>query len=244
MNRRSSFFVWIAVAMLVVIALGFGRSFYLRPVYISEPLPTYLIVHGTVLTAWYLLFLVQSVLVNTRRVRLHRGLGVAGIVIAAGVAVTGVMVHLHLIPRLRARGELTDPEALARAVDFALAGVASLFPFVVLVVLALLLRRNGAVHKRLMFWAMVWTIGPAFSEVRPLGQMLDPLVAPWLPYFPSDLLWLAAILGYDWKTLRRIHPATWLTFVALAFFYLVATDWIVGNHTLQNWLRGYLQIAG
>lgn len=241
---RSRFFVWIAVAMLVVIAVGFGKSFYLRPVSGGAPLPTYLVVHGITMTAWYLLFLVQAAFVVAGRVDLHRRLGIAGAVLAMAVVVTGVQVHLNFIPRLQAAGVVFGPEDMARSIGFALAGIASLLPFVVLIALAVWLRKRAAVHKRLMFWAMVWTLGPAFTNNRPLGQLLDPLVAPYLPFFPADLVWLVALLAYDWTTTRRIHPATWLGFLALAVYFLVVMEWVAGNEMLHAWMRGCVGATG
>lgn len=239
--HRSRFFIWIAVAMLIVIALGFGKSFYLRPAFTDSPLPGYLIVHGVVMTVWYLLFLVQASLVNIGRRDLHRKLGIASIVLAVGVVVTGVIVHLNRISRNQALGFISSPEDFSRVIGFSLEGLGSLIPFAILIILAVLLRRNAATHKRLMFWAMVWALGPAFTNTRPLGQVLDSLVVPYLPYFPADLFWLAALLAYDWKVLRSIHPATYITFLALAFWYLVITGWIVDNNTLQEWLTAYVQ---
>ncbi len=49
---RSRFFVWSAVVMLVVIALGFGKSFFLRPAFNEKPLPLYLLLHGVTMTVW------------------------------------------------------------------------------------------------------------------------------------------------------------------------------------------------
>ena len=74
-RRRKRFFVHVAFAMLVVVALGFGRSFYLRPIFTDRPLPAYLILHGAVMTAWYLLFLAQALRVQRHRVDLLRKLG-------------------------------------------------------------------------------------------------------------------------------------------------------------------------
>ncbi|TWT19076.1 hypothetical protein FQY83_11955 [Luteimonas marina] len=243
-RRRNRFFVWTAVAMLVVVALGFGKSFYLRPVFSDTPLPTYLAVHGIVMTAWYLLFLAQALLAGSGRIDLHRRLGIAGVALAAAVVATGALVHLRLIPRMQALGRIASPEDLAFAIDFALQGLASLAPFVVLIALAVWWRRRPAVHKRLMFWAMAWTLGPAFTNTRPLGQFLDSLVVPYLPFFPADLFWLVALLAYDWTTTRRIHPATWLGFLLLALYFLFAMPWIAGNATLQAWLKACLGLTG
>src|SRR5688572_32610405 len=76
-RKRNRFFVWTAIAMLVVIALGFGKSFDARQWFNDKPLPTYLIVHGVTMTAWYLIFLAQASLVAAGRSKLHSKLVIA-----------------------------------------------------------------------------------------------------------------------------------------------------------------------
>lgn len=97
---------------------------------------------------------------------------------------------------------------------------------------------SGAVAPQ-GFWASVWALGPALSANRPLGAVLDPLVAPHLPFFPADLFWLATLPVYDWKTRRRLHPATYLAFFLLAFYFFFVTGWIAGIEALQVWLKTY-----
>lgn len=239
---RNRFFVSIAVAMLVVVSLGFGRSFYLRPLTDAAPLPPYLVVHGVVMTAWYLLFLVQVLLVQTGRRDLHRRFGIAGMLLAAGVVISGAQAHLGLLPRLQARGPV-DPEQIGMLLGFVIAGLASLVPIVVLIVLAVGMRRRPQVHKRLMYWVVVWTLGPAFSNTRPLGKWLDPLVAPYLPYFPSDLLWLAALVAFDLVTLRKVHPATWSGFALLAAYLFVVMEWCAAHPALRVALAAHLGVV-
>ena len=70
------------------------------------------------------------------------------------------------------------------------------------------------------------------------------LCAPHLPFFPADLLWLAALVAYDASTMRRIHPATWLGFALLAAWFLWVMPWIASNAALQAALKAYLGIAG
>jgi hypothetical protein len=231
--RHRRFFIGIAILMLVVVALGFGKSFYVRPLFSSEPLPSHLVAHGIVMSAWFLLFLVQAALVSAKRIDLHRALGIGGMVLAACVVITGIDVHLNLIPSAIERGLISKPED---GLEIALSSLSGLLPFVVLVFLAVLLRRRGDTHKRLMFWSFVGLLGPAFANTRPLGQVLDSLVAPHLPFFPSDFIWFFVLMAYDWKTLRRFHPATYITFALLTGFFIFATPWIAGNETLQELL--------
>jgi hypothetical protein len=203
-------------------------------------LPGYLVAHGVVMTGWYLLFLLQAVLVWRGRSDLHRKLGLAGLALAALVVITGFIVNLNRIPRAQSLGSISGPEDLALGVSLSLDSMSSMVALAVLVGLAVLLRHRPQVHKRLMFWSMVWTLGPAFTGARPLGAFLDPLVAPWLPFFPADLLWLAALCVFDWRTLRRIHPATWIGFVGLALYFVFVNSWVAGNPALRAWLMAWV----
>ena len=50
-RRRGWFFVAASLAMLTVVGLGFGRSFFLRPLFMDTPLRPHLVVHGVLMTA-------------------------------------------------------------------------------------------------------------------------------------------------------------------------------------------------
>ena len=236
-RSRNRFFVWIALTMLVAVALGFGPSFYLRPFSERPALPLHVVLHGVVLTTWYLLLLAQVLLVDRGRTDLHRKLGVAGVLLAAAVFATGIQVHLALPGRV-------PPEQLAQVVDFTIMGMGGLLAFPVLITLAVAWRRQPAVHKRLVFWAFVLTIGPAFAPSRPLGAFLDGLVAPALPFFPSDLLWFGALLAYDWRTLRRIHPVTWIGFLTLSIYLIFGLAWLAGNPAVRELVSTWAGAAG
>lgn len=217
--------------MLLVVFLGFARSFFLRPLYIETPLPLHLMVHGVVMTSWFLLFLAQAVLVSANRVALHRRLGKAGIAVALAAFITGVLVNVHIASRATVAD---SPERTREMLAFAAESLVGLLPFAPLIVLALWYARTPAVHKRLMYWAFAWMLGPAFTNTRPLGRVLDSFVAPQLPFFPSDLLWLLALVVYDWRTMRRVHPATYLTFGILAVYALVLTPRLAGHPAIQQ----------
>lgn len=215
----SRFFVGMALAFLAAAALGFGPSFYLRPFSEAAPLRPHVVVHGLVMTTWYLLLLAQVLLVARQRVDLHRRLGMLGVLLAVAVFATSLQVNLHIVGRANA-------EQLPAFLGFATMGILGVLPFPLLVGLAVAWRRKPALHKRLMYWAFVLTIGPAFAASRPMGAWLDGLVAPALPFFPSDLIWAAALVVYDLRTLRRVHPATWLGFILLAAYLVVGLPWL------------------
>jgi hypothetical protein len=229
-RRRGWFFVATSLAMLTVVALGFGRSFFLRPLYSSTPLRPHLVVHGVLMTAWFVLFIVQANLVRVSRVAWHRKVGWASMSIAVAAFLSGVYVNLHILGRAQHEA---DVEEARRMVAFASESLVGLLPFVLLIGAALWFIRKPAVHKRLMYWSFAWMLGPAFANSRPLGRALDALVVPHLPFFPSDVIWLVALLAYDWKSEGRPHPATLVPFSVLAVYVIYLAPLIAAHPALR-----------
>ena len=82
-------FLAVAILFPLIVGIGFARTYYLKTVFNPDPLPSLLVhVHGLLMTAWVVLFVVQIWLVRSHRVSLHRRLGVAGVVLAVAVAIT------------------------------------------------------------------------------------------------------------------------------------------------------------
>ncbi len=70
-DPRSRFFTTMAVLLLVIVFVGFAPSFYLKIFFDTPELPWYVHLHGAVLTAWFTLFLAQTVLIATKRTATH-----------------------------------------------------------------------------------------------------------------------------------------------------------------------------
>src|SRR5262245_59781931 len=78
------FYGGMAGLVLVLVFLGFGPSYYLRPVFRpAQPLSRVLHLHGLVFSVWVALLVTQAALVSARRVDLHRKLGILGAAWAA-----------------------------------------------------------------------------------------------------------------------------------------------------------------
>ena len=54
-SPRPSYFL-VAACILVIVVVGFTRTFYLRGVFEGDALPGYLYLHGAVLTGWFAVF--------------------------------------------------------------------------------------------------------------------------------------------------------------------------------------------
>ena len=94
---RQSFYVWVAVAIAAIVFIGFARTYYLKALF-DTPVLTWLVhLHGFLMTLWFGLFFLQSYLIASHRVALHRRLGVLGVILAVLIVVVGVKTAFPFI---------------------------------------------------------------------------------------------------------------------------------------------------
>jgi hypothetical protein len=193
------FYGTMAVAMGVTVLAGFAATYYLRllsggpkATLSGGPFTTLVHVHGALFTAWMLLFIVQTALVASRRVAVHRRLGVAGAVLAAAMVVAGTSIAVATAARGSAPPGMTPVAFLAIPLfDMVL--------FAGFVSAALMVRRNKEAHKRLMLLAYVNIITAAIARlpgVLPLGPPA---------FFGLSLLFVVAGAIYDVVSRGRVH---------------------------------------
>ena len=143
------FYSGMAILMALTVFIGFAPTFYLRawfdwPLYSGErTMMPLAYVHGAVFSGWVVLFIVQTALVATRQVAMHRRLGVAGILLAAGMVVVGLMAAFAAAARGAA------PPGVD-AITFLAVPFFKVIVFTAFVSAAIWRRRNRESHKRLM----------------------------------------------------------------------------------------------
>lgn len=248
LRRGRFFFVAAALAMLLVAFLGFAPTFYLRgrvPGANLFALPAPVVVHGVVMTAWYLLFVAQAGLVAAGRTDLHRRLGMAGVALAAALVLTGAQVLINVVPRLEALGlPVAQQIEMFRIDRVVINGILTLAAFAGVVAAAVMLRRTPATHRRLMFWACVLTLGAALNTNRMFGAMLATLWPAWLPMLLAlPVIGLGSLALYDWATARRIHPAT-LVGAAVCFGVMAAEKLISGSEAGRAFVLSLARTGG
>jgi hypothetical protein len=152
-KREHLFFTGMAVAMALVVLTGFGRSFFFAfmwrehdPDASTEPV---YYVHGTLAAAWMAFAIFQPLLIRRRQVQWHRKLGWVGVALAGAVMLTGV--YVAVLSGARGPGSLLPPTPP----DFLGVIASGIVMFGVFVCLAVVYRRNGQAHKRLMYLATV-----------------------------------------------------------------------------------------
>jgi uncharacterized membrane protein YhaH (DUF805 family) len=196
-----AFYSGMAIAMAIVVFVGFGPTFYLRslfgaPVTISgaatlSPLAQF---HGAVFTCWVLLFIIQTALVANHRVAVHRRLGVAGGVLAVVMVTVGTMTAI----KAAARGSAPPG---ADALGFLIIPFGDMVLFTILAGAALALRRNKEAHKRLMLLAYIAILVAGVARWPGVIQFGPPL------FFGLTFIFLVLAVVYDFWSRRRIHAA-------------------------------------
>lgn len=195
------FYAGMALAMLVTVVAGFSRSFFLRPWFPGHPSPseTAFYWHGAVFTAWYLLLLVQPLLIAAGRVDRHRMLGRAGAALAAAMVVLGCYVALVAAGRPGGFIGVPVPPLAFLTIPFLDMAV-----FGVLVSYAIAKRHVAQTHKRLM---LIASIGPLAAAIARLP--FDFIMASGPPaFFGLTDLFLLPLVAWDLATRRRLHAAT------------------------------------
>jgi hypothetical protein len=193
-NDRRLYILAAILTPLIVLA-GFARTYYLKPFFDTPEIAGRIVhLHGIVMTAWVVLFIVQVSLVATRRTKIHQRLGLLGAGLAALVVVVGVLTALYAA----ARGSSPGPPPL----QFLIIPLGDMLIFSILISLALYFRRKLHVHKRLMLLAAVNLLMPAIARI-PLSFIING--GP-LAFFVLTDICILACVAFDTFKHRRLHP--------------------------------------
>jgi hypothetical protein len=209
LNAEGKFFTGMAAAMLVTVFVGFAPTYYLLPwfngvttrgVAGAAALTPLVHVHALVFSGWLILFIAQTGLVAARRTDIHRALGGAGLALAGAVTVIGLVTAISA-----GRRGSSPPGWDDRA--FLLVPVTSVLLFAGFVAAGFVRRRRADWHKRLMLLGTIAMLVPA------LARIMNMIALPFLPRGVAGglilvNLFLLALIAFDLKRLRRVHPAT------------------------------------
>lgn len=232
-NQHSRFYLLITILLLVVVLLGFGRTFFLRPFFpqpghlTMESLPTGIFLHGLLMTLWYVLLITQSALVNVKKVQLHMKLGWALAAVAILLVVFAIPVMMGFAPRMLELGflDLNNPGAVQFQNMLWTNDLTSIVVFISMLTIGILNRKNIPLHRTMMlFGSMAFTAPASF---RMLQWVLPKYAMPGMMLI--FLLFPLSVLIHDWiKTKKFPKYSFWgflaLLFVILATFQLPTTE--------------------
>ena len=222
-----------ALAILVVVFIGFARSFFLQPLFPEwhRPSETIFYVHGVAFTAWIALLIAQVSLVAGGRKDVHRKFGADGAGLAALMVVLGTVAAL--IAARRPTGFIDVPVPPLSFLAIPLFGIAE---FALFAGLAIVKRRDAQTHKRCMLLATIVLVTAAIARLPVVGDYGPPA------FFGLTDLLLVPLIIWDFRTRGRLHPVTlWggLLIIALEPLQL----WISGTDgwlAFARWATGLL----
>jgi hypothetical protein len=202
-------FYFIAAVTFFIIALAsFGPSVADRS-HALAPFTWLIIVHGASVMLWLVLLIVQTLLIQTRRLLLHRRLGISSMLLAALVVILGYAAAVAMLRRgFDISGDLGGRMTPDKEAQGFLFPVLDITEFGLLVVAGYLARHRAAAHKRLMLFATIAMLPAPFAHLVGHNPTLGANPAIMLALILASVL-VSGI--YDLIRFRRIHPLSlWL----------------------------------
>ena len=202
------FYLCTALLMALLAAWAFSHTIEAGLLHAQPPRPLLLWVHAACFLAWIVLFLAQSALVRTRKVRLHRTLGWFGAALATTMVVSGFIVSVVML-----RFEVT---VLHRNVASFLAILwGDMIIFGACMALAIYFRKRPEYHRRLVFLASCQLMQAVFVRFHYLG--VHDL------YFPALDLLIVAGVARDLVVDGRVNRVYVYVFPGMIALQVLAT---------------------
>jgi len=204
-DRTHLYYAATALVMLAVMLTGFHDFYFHGKAYpgrreITPPIHGLVILHGIAMAGWVLLFLVQSLLINLRKHRIHRILGPLAAVLAAGIVLSGLQLTVQSM-RL---GPLDSVVFALTRKQFMSLGFATMFLFAGAVGFGLWNRRRPEVHRPMMLLATLSPLTSAIGRIDSVSALYQgtPLEMVFGPSVGMLVLGAIFFLANWWITHR------------------------------------------
>jgi hypothetical protein len=212
------FYFTMSLLVVALVIAGFGRtvnSNLLRP---DTPRPFILWIHAAAFSAWVLFFVLQSALVRTHNVRIHRTLGWFGGALGAFMVPLGIVTAI-IMKRFEVYQLHDASAALFLSIPFS-----DITCFAVFFTLAVYWRKKPELHRRFIFIATSVLLAAAFGRLPYLGTHS-------IFYIGVDAVIFLGIVR-DLLVNRRVHtiyrvalPALVVAQLCAVYLWLGAPAW-------------------
>jgi len=151
------FYFAMSLLFAAIVITGFSRTVNQNLFHPAIPRPFLLWVHGAAFSGWVAFYILQSALVRSRNVKLHRQIGWIGAGLGALMPPLGVTIAIIMAQFDAVKLNQPDPAFLSIPIYDMLA-------FAVMVGLAILWRRKPELHRRLLFLATCSLLDAPFGR--------------------------------------------------------------------------------
>jgi hypothetical protein len=219
--KSERFFYGTAGAVFLALTLAGFHPFYVHATHadgsrIDRGIFPLVAVHGASITAWFVLFFVQAMLINLRKRKLHMALGWSAVAIGAAISFTGTLVAIRsvqLAPASFFFGMEYKRFLLSMFTEIAL--------FTAFITAGLFTRRNPKIHRVMMLMTSL-TILPGATARIPL---LHPIFGStgWLGLFGPVFCLGAVLLLVRSATSRTLDKWFAASYAVWVFAYIAST---------------------
>jgi hypothetical protein len=214
-QRGRYFFVIMAAIFPVISLVGF------IPSYVAMNAGEFKIhwsahVHGALMLGWLIIYILQSWLALKGNFKFHRALGLYAVALGIIIWCSMGVASAHALI-----GNAVPADSFL--FDILLVQLYIMQVFGLFFTWGILVRKNGAAHKRLLFLATLVLMQAAIDRIHLLQ-------AGPLPFVCLDLF-LIPLFIYDKITLKRIHPITWTGLLV----YIVAQVTVIATFGSLAW---------
>lgn len=180
------FFLGVAIWFIIVLIWGFSPSFYLRSPSL-EPLRTALLFHGFFASCWFLLYLVQTLLLNTSKYRkYHFRMGIVGLFILLATFVSGLITTFT-----------QESDTAAEIGDT----IMHFLLYLGFVGVGILFRKSPLVHKRLIVFGSAILSSAAVGRIDFFGFKIGYSD---YTYYIGTFFTIIALLIYDMIVYKKV----------------------------------------
>jgi len=234
-RRRGKFYVGMSGTLLLIVLIGFAPTLYLRAFFDVPEIPSSVLIHGIVLTAWFAGLFIQTALVAGHRLDVHRRLGWALAVVGVAVLAVNFEITQSFVPLRRASGVDIDA-VLATFSSIVWSDYAAILTFGVFLSAAIALRRRPDLHKRCMLLGSISMMQPPFTRIFrwPLFEGVN--AQAW--GLGAIFLLLLALAISDIVARRRVHPLTLWGGAFLIAARVVGVFVIASSEAGRSYVRG------
>jgi hypothetical protein len=213
------FYVRMAQICFAIAVIGFAPTYWIPLVRGSLHLAPIAHLHAMFFYGWLMLFVWQSELAASGRLKNHRRWGLSGIAVATGMCFVGVGMTMNSLKDGLAAG-------IETARPFSIVSFTAIALFAGLFAIAIRYARDREVHQRLMLVATASLLQAAAGRVflfflappRPPGLVgavaPPPVGVSVLPGLLVDLLFVAGMI-HDRRTRGRVHRVYWIAGAAV-----------------------------
>jgi hypothetical protein len=215
------FYLCMSLLIAAVVLYGFSGTVGNKLIQANPRRPILLWVHAVLFSSWVAFYILQSVLVRIRKVKLHRTFGWAGAALGTSMVVIGFWVAVVMARFDTIRLHRPNRDA------FLIVPLFDIVAFGIFLGLAILWRAYPERHRRLILIATCALTGAAFGRI--------PIMhAPLSFYGGVDGLILLGALR-DIAVSRRIHAVYMIAIPLLVSGQVVASE--IFLHRAPFWIR-------